>query len=236
MKTGKAYKGMAMEGPIATWYAKNTGQGLRLRWFIEVGQSIAGRVGPGCRILEVAPGPGFLAIEIAKSGQCSVTGLDISDSFVRIALENARKAGVAIDFRHGNASAMPFPDASFDFVVCTAAFKNFSDPIGALNEIHRVLTPGGQASIYDLRKDASRDEIATEVRNMQLSTINTLLTRWIFRFSLLRRAYTREAVEKLAAQSRFGTCQLRTDGIGFELQLAKQSQAQTKAPRTHTAA
>ena len=77
---------------------------------------------------------------------------------------------------------MPFPDASFDFVVCVAAFKNFSDPIGALNEIHRVLTPGGQGSIYDLRKDASLDEIAAGVRDMQLSTINSLLTRWICRF------------------------------------------------------
>jgi len=236
MGTVKAYKGMAMEGPIATWYTKNTGRGPRLRWFIEVGQAVANRVPPGGRVLEVASGPGFLAIEIAKAGCHSVTGLDISESFVRIALENARKAGIAVDFRHGNASEMPFPDASFDFVVCTAAFKNFSDPVGALNEIHRVLKPGGQTSIYDLRKDASHDEIATEVRNMHLSTVNSLLTRWIFRFSLLRRAYAREAVEKLVAQSRFGTCQLKTDGIGFELQIAKQSQSQTEPPRTHTAA
>src|SRR6267142_1205294 len=99
MRARKAYKGMAMEGPIATWYARNTGQGQRLQWFISVGQAIVNRLTPGSRVLEVAPGPGFLAIEIAKAGH-SVTGLDISESFVRIALENARKAGVAIDFRH----------------------------------------------------------------------------------------------------------------------------------------
>ena len=92
---------------------------------------------------------------------------------------------------------MPFPDAAFDFVVCTAAFKNFSDPLGALNEIHRVLAPGGEASIYDLRKDASQDEIARGVRSMQLSPINALLTRLIFRFGLLRSAYSREALEQL---------------------------------------
>lgn len=44
------------------------------------------------RSLEVVPGPGYLAIEIAKSGTYSATGLDISHSFVRIARENARKA------------------------------------------------------------------------------------------------------------------------------------------------
>src|SRR5438552_17163849 len=112
MEKGKAYKGLAMEGPIATWYAKNTGRDRRR--FIAVAEAVARRVPPGGRVLEVAPGPGFLAIEIAKGGRHRVTGLDISESFVRIALENARKAGVVMDFRHGNASAMQFPDATFD--------------------------------------------------------------------------------------------------------------------------
>jgi ubiquinone/menaquinone biosynthesis C-methylase UbiE len=213
---------MAMEGPIATWYARNTGQGERRQWFTAVGQAVASRVTSGGRVLDLAPGPGFLAIEIAKAGRHSVTGLDISDSFVRIALQNARDAGVTIDFRHGNASEMPFPDASFDFVVCAAAFKNFGDPVGALNEIHRVLRPGGHASIYDLRKEASRDDIATEVRNMRLSAINALITRVIFRFVLSRRAYTPQAITSLVAQSRFGVCQFKIDGVGFELQLARE--------------
>jgi len=232
--TQKPYRGLAMEGPIATWYTKNTGRDLHR--FTKVARAVTNRVAPGGRVLEVAPGPGFCAIEIARSGQYSVTGLDISESFVRIARENATKAGVVVDFHHGNASAMPFSDASFDFVVCSAAFKNFSNPIGALDEIHRILKPGGQASIYDLRSDASRDEIAMEVRNMRLSAINALLTHWTFRFVLLRRAYTRDALEKLVAQSGFGTGELETDGIGFELRLLKQSQTQIKGPRTHTAA
>ena len=84
-----------------------------------------------------------------------------------------------------------------------------------------MLRPGGDASIYDLRKDASPDEIAAEVRNMHLSAINSLLTRWVFRFSLLKRAYTTEAIKALVARSHFGTCRLKTDGIGFELQLAR---------------
>lgn len=227
--TPKGYKGLAMEGPIATWYAKNTARDRRR--FVKVAQLVAHRVAPESRVLEVAPGPGFCAIEIAESGHDRVTGLDISASFVRIARANAQEAGVAVDFRHGNASQMPFPDASFDFVVCTAAFKNFSDPVGALNEIYRVLTPAGQASIFDLRKDASRDEIATEVRDMRLSAINALLTHWTFRFVLLKRAYTRAALETMVAASRFGACEITTDGIAFELRLAKQRQALTETPR-----
>src|SRR5215467_716520 len=103
----KAYKGMAMEGTIATWYAKNTGRDQRR--FQRGARAVAERVPVNGHVLEVAPGPGYLAIEIAKSGR-TVTTLDISQSFVRIARENAARAGVAIDVRHGNASAMPFAD------------------------------------------------------------------------------------------------------------------------------
>ena len=220
MSSGKkGYRGLGMEGPIATWYARNTGRDLRR--FIDVARSVTSRVEPGGRVLEVAPGPGFCAIEIAKAGRYQVSGLDISESFVRIARENANKAGIAVDFRHGNASAMPFPDESFDFVVCSAAFKNFTDPVGALDEIHRVLVPGGQASIYDLRKDASPDAIDAEVQRMRLSTINALVTRWTFRFVLLKRAYTVEALDRLVARSRFGAGTIRTDGIGFELRATR---------------
>src|SRR5262245_53483862 len=111
----KGYRGLGMEGPIATWYTKNTGRDLSR--FIKVAQAVAARTPRHSSVLEVAPGPGFCAIEIARSGRI-VTGLDISESFVRIARDRARDAGVLVDFRHGNASAMPFPDASFDFVVC----------------------------------------------------------------------------------------------------------------------
>jgi ubiquinone/menaquinone biosynthesis C-methylase UbiE len=218
METAKAYKGLAMEGLIATWYTQNTGRD-RTR-FEDTARLVAERVRPGAEILEVAPGPGYLAIEMARRGY-RVTALDISKSFVRITRHHAAKAGVAVDVRHGNASQMPLHDASFDFVVCLAAFKNFTDPIGAMNEMHRVLKPGGQASIIDLRKDATREEIDAEVRKMHLSPINTHLTRWTFQFMLVKRAYARDELEQMAAQSRFRACDIRSNGIGCELRLTK---------------
>ena len=218
MTTAKAYRGVAMEGVIATWYTKNTGRDLRR--FSEMAQTVARRAPAGTRILEVAPGPGYLSIELAQRGY-RVTALDISKSFVRIAQKNAAAEGVPLDVRHGNASAMPLPDASFDFIVCSAAFKNFSDPIGALNEMHRVLAPGGRASIFDLRKDAGREEIDAEVDRMRMSPINAWMTRLTFRFMLLKSAYTREEIERMAAASRFGGCEIASDGIGFELRLIK---------------
>src|ERR1700752_4687449 len=101
METAKAYKGLAMEGVIATWYTRNTGRD-RTR-FEDTARVVAGRIRRGAAILEVAPGPGYLAIELARRGY-QVTALDISKSFVRITSENATKAGVDVDVRQGNAS------------------------------------------------------------------------------------------------------------------------------------
>ena len=100
MRTVKASKGLPMEGMIATWYARNTGRDVRR--FTDTARLVAGRVRPGGDVLEVAPGPGYLAIEMAKRGY-SVTALDISKTFVRIARENAARNGVSVDVRQGNA-------------------------------------------------------------------------------------------------------------------------------------
>lgn len=216
----KPYLGVAMEGRSASWYTRST-RG-RIPAFRESAAEIGASLPPGSRILEVAPGPGYHAIELAKLGRYIVTGLDISRSFVRIATENARAAGVQVEFRHGDVARMPFPDGSFDFVVCQAAFKNFPEPLAALDEIHRVLRHGGTASIQDMRKDASREEIDREVRSMGLDPIGTFFTGLTFRFGLLRAAYRTEAVERLAAQSRFGSGRIHLSGIGFDLRLEKQ--------------
>lgn len=214
----KAYKGLAMEGAIASWYARNTGRDLGR--FRKAAASIAERSGARGDILEIAPGPGYLAIELALRG-FRVAAVDISTSFVEIARGNAERAGVRIDFREGDAARLPFDDASFDYVVCMAAFKNFSNPRGALAEMHRVLRPGGEAAIFDLRKEAAPEEIAAEVRTMGMSPFNAMLTRWTFRHMLLRRAYTSEAIQRMAAESPFGGGEVAKDGIGFELRMKK---------------
>lgn len=54
------------------------------------------------------------------------------------------------DFRQGDAARMPFEDETFDFIICRAAFKNFAQPITALDEMNRVLKTGGKALILDL--------------------------------------------------------------------------------------
>ena len=215
----KAYKGLPLSGFLARWYAKNTGKSL------EDYRAAAGRVAAllcdGSRVLEVAPGPGYFAVALAQLGGYEVTGLDISETFVQMAAENARNAGVRVDFRHGNASAMPFESGSFDFIYCRAAFKNFSEPVRAIDEMHRVLKPGGTALIVDLNKNVSSSEINAAVAQMGLGPINVILTKWIFKHSLIKRAYSREDFERMAAQTPFGKCDISADSIGFEVSLRK---------------
>jgi ubiquinone/menaquinone biosynthesis C-methylase UbiE len=207
-----------MEGPVARWYAHITRDRRDHR---QTAQAIAARLPSGSTVLEVAPGPGYMAVELARLGDYRITGLDISHSFVRLAAENARRAGLSIDFRHGDVAHMPFAAESFDFVTCTAAFKNFPDPVAALDEIHRVLRTGGHASIFDMRKDAPQEAIDDEVREMHLSPPSAFVTRWVFRLALLRAAYTRDALEAVVARSRFERGQIVPDRIGFELRLIK---------------
>ena len=215
----KPYKGTGMEGWLARWYARTRRSDMED--FRRQASTASEHLSSSCHVLEVAPGPGFFAIELAKLGDFKITGLDISRTFVEIAMENARNAGVKIDFRLGNASAMPFADESFDFIYCSAAFKNFSEPVKALDEIYRVLRPGGEAMVMDLRKDVSLDEIDAYVKQSGRSRIDAWLTSWAFRCMLIKRAYTKDEFSRMAEQSRFGTCQIQVGRIGLETRFTK---------------
>ena len=206
-----------MEGRTARWYARNRGSQSQLAEYQRQAERLTADLAPGSDILEVAPGPGYHAVDLARLGY-RVTGLDISHTMVQIATEHARSAGVAVDFRHGDASAMPFEAGSFDLVVCQAAFKNFLDPVKALDEMHRVLRPGGTAVIQDLNHDSTAADIAGEVAKMRLSPVNALVTRFALRW-LRRRARTAERFRSLASASTFGRCEITTDGIGLEVRL-----------------
>ena len=172
-------------------------------------------------MLEIAPGPGFFCLELAKLGDFHITGLDISKTFVEIARKNAAEAGVKIDFQEGNASAMPFPDETFDFIFCQAAFKNFSEPVKAITEMYRVLKPNGVAVIADMRRGASSEDIEYEVQNMGLDRINAYLVRWTFDHMLLKSAYRIKDIESMISRTPFSNGIFKVNGIGFQVWFSK---------------
>ncbi|MFZ0904293.1 MAG: class I SAM-dependent methyltransferase [Mycobacterium sp.] len=217
--TIKGYRGLGMEGAIARWYDKSTRKDAAR--FRALAAQLRTVLPQGGDMLEVAPGPGYLAIEMAKGGAYRVTGLDVSRTMVELAHRNATEAGVQVDFRQGNASAMPFADESFDLLACSAAFKNFSEPHKALEEMHRVLRPGGTALVLDLRKDATMSEISDYFRGVGLGTVERWMSLAAFRFMLLKRAYTRAQLEQMVADIPFRSREIRLIDIGIELWLQK---------------
>ncbi len=213
-----------MEGFVARRYARLRRSGSQIGGWRKQAASMTAGLPDGAHLLEVAPGPGYFAIEMARLGRFHVTGLDISHTFVEIARENARQAGVSVDFRLGDAARMDFAEESFDYIICQAAFKNFSRPVKAINEMHRVLRIGGTALIQDMRRDAPDGAIRQEVDTMGLGRLGAFMTRWILG-RLRRRAYTVEQFRQMAVVSDFGGSEISMSGIGIDMRLTKQGAA-----------
>jgi ubiquinone/menaquinone biosynthesis C-methylase UbiE len=213
-------KGPEMEGVVARWYAKLRRSGNQFEEYRKQAAQLTEGLPAGAKVLEVAPGPGYLAVEIARLGRFQVTGLDISRTFVQIGTENASQAGVSVDFHQGDAAVMPFEADSFDLIVCQAAFKNFIHPASALDEMYRVLRGGGTAVIQDMSSDATHADIEREVQKMHLGWWSTFSTKATLEM-LRRRAYSPARFKRLAAESPFQGCEITTEGIGLEVRLKK---------------
>jgi len=78
---------------------------------------------------------------------------------------------------------MPFESEWFNFLLCRAAFKNFTRAVRSLQEMYRVLKPGGKALITDLQKDVSKESVKA-VDRMGLGGVNTVIRKLAFRFML----------------------------------------------------
>lgn len=217
MKNTRKKKDIGIYGLAAKWYDRNSRKS-RLAEMRSYADLVEARTNKGAAILEVAPGPGYLSIELARRGFI-VTGIDISQDFVEIAKRNATEAGVSVDFRQGNASAMTLPDSSFDFVVCSAAFKNFKEPVNALNEMYRVLKPDGTALILDMDHAATKEDIENEISQSGVKGFDRLFVKLAFKTFLKSGAYTMEGFEELIAQTAFTRYEIIKSGIGFQVWL-----------------
>jgi len=96
----------------------------------------------GSRVLEIGMGTGDLQADLIRVG-FEAWGIDFSQQMLRRAVLKARKRSIALRAARARAQALPFPDGTFDSVVSTFPSDYIGDP-GTLNEITRVLRPGGR--------------------------------------------------------------------------------------------
>jgi demethylmenaquinone methyltransferase/2-methoxy-6-polyprenyl-1,4-benzoquinol methylase len=111
------------------------------------------RIRPGARVLDLATGTGDIAFLLHEAG-ARVTGLDITARM--IALADAKKTGAAgPSFLVGDMAALPFRAASFDVVTTGYGLRNVPDVAVVLDEIARVLVPGGQLLSLDFDRPSN---------------------------------------------------------------------------------
>jgi MPBQ/MSBQ methyltransferase len=129
----------------------------------EATAELAGRLGlaPGMRVLDVGCGIGGPSRYVAASFDCHVAGVDLTEEFCRVATVLADRVGLGekVEYRQGNALAMPFADASFDAAYTQHVAMNIEDKAALYAEVARVLKPGARFGIYDVLRGEGEEVV-----------------------------------------------------------------------------
>src|ERR1700742_3549224 len=104
---------------------------------------------PGERVLDVGCGTGVVARQVASrvGATGKVTGLDVNPNMLAVARATASMQGLTIELREGNAERLPFPNSSFDLVLCQFALMFVTNKAVALTEMRRVVSERGRILI-----------------------------------------------------------------------------------------
>jgi demethylmenaquinone methyltransferase / 2-methoxy-6-polyprenyl-1,4-benzoquinol methylase len=155
--------------------------GMDRRWR-RLAAEIAG-LSPGQSALDVATGTGDLAFELARfvvpGGR--VIGVDFTKEMLDHARSKGAERDLPVSFELGNALALPFPEHTFDAATCAFGLRNFDDRLKALQEMARVVTPGGRVVVLELTPP--KNELARQYMNEVVPRLGQLLAR-------AREAYT----------------------------------------------
>jgi ubiquinone/menaquinone biosynthesis C-methylase UbiE len=188
-------------------------RGMRDRGWMETNEIIRAGITSGLA-LELGPGPGYLGLEwLKKTTGTYLKGLDISENMIEIATQNAREYGFMdrVEYVRGDACEMPFEDAFFDAVFSNGSLHEWARPDEIINEIGRVLKPGGRYCITDMKRNMSPFVksflwIMAKPRNIRpylVSSINA--------------AYTKDEIEELLSGTKISGWQIDENPIGLTI-------------------
>ena len=174
---------------------------------------------PEGKLLDVGTGPGRLLIALGeRTSALQLSGIDLSPSMVEKAKENIAAAGCPedVDVRVGNANHIPFADNSFDIVVSSGSIHFWQEPIIGVNELYRVVKPGGYAVIYDIVRNTPYENIRDLAKKYGKLRVALF---WLHNFA--DSLYSREELAELARLTAFGEGSISFKGILCRMTLFK---------------
>jgi SAM-dependent methyltransferase len=127
----------------------SSGDYAKVAWLtVPVAEDLIAAVGPrpDARVLDVATGTGHVALAAARRF-CHVTGVDYVPGLLATARRRAAAEGLEVEFREADAEDLPFPDASFDYVLSSIGVMFTADHQRAADELVRVCKRGGRIGI-----------------------------------------------------------------------------------------
>jgi ubiquinone/menaquinone biosynthesis C-methylase UbiE len=109
---------------------------------------------PGMHLLDIGSGIGGPARYVAQQHRCRVTGIDLTEDYVRIATSLSRRVGLdgAVEFVQASALALPFTPGSFDGAYMFHVGMNIADKAKLFAEVRRILQPGAVFGVYDIMR------------------------------------------------------------------------------------
>jgi ubiquinone/menaquinone biosynthesis C-methylase UbiE len=184
---------------------------LRDKGWIETNLLIQQGIDSGMA-LEIGPGPGHLGLEwLKKTEGTSLKGLEISEDMIAVAKKNAAEYGLTgrAEYVKGDAQRMPFKDGYFDAVFTNGSLHEWAYPEEILNEIARVLKPGGRYFISDMRRDMSILAkwfllLMCKPKNMRPGLISSI-----------NASYTLREIENIVTQTRLQGWQAKKNFLGI---------------------
>jgi ubiquinone/menaquinone biosynthesis C-methylase UbiE len=135
--------GWQLSGTASQAYERYIVQAFMQSW--SLGLLDVASLAEGARVLDVACGTGVVARQAASrvGKQGHVVGVDLNAGMLAMARTLPQSSGASIEWKEGSATALPFPEAGFDVVLCQQGLQFFPDKRAALRDMHRVLVPTG---------------------------------------------------------------------------------------------